>query len=250
VTDDDIPTGSPPAGRNTGERPTEGLPAGGRPAGRSTGEPTGNRPGDDAAEDSLSLVREAQAGDRAAYERLFAHFYPRVLGIVRARLGERLRRLGDSGDFAQEAMVQAIRSFDRFEVRTRAELVGWLAKIVEFRMREANQRANVREPELADVAAEVGESIDSGRLLVDPEDPGSRPLSQLLRSERAAAVALCLAELPEPQRELMVRRIYQGASWDAIAAKLDYPSPDAARMAYGRVRVELGKRLAERGDGA
>jgi DNA-directed RNA polymerase specialized sigma24 family protein len=52
-----------------------------------------------------------------------------------------------------------------------------------------------------------------------------------------------LATLPEQDRELIVLRDYVGMTWDEVARRLGRPSADAARMAHGKVLVELGARL-------
>lgn len=193
------------------------------------------------AGNSMDLVRRAQGGDRESYERLFARYFPRVLAIVRARLGAKLRTRIESVDLAQAAMVQAIQSLPNFEPREDAHLIGWFAAIVENRIRDARRRAEVRAPEFAAVVDHVSDSIASDRLRIDPDSPESRPLSKVLRSEEAERLVQALQALPEAQRELVLRRVLQGESWQEISTALEYSSPDAARMAYARARVALGK---------
>src|SRR6188508_1792771 len=99
--------------------------------------------------ESIELVRRAQRGDRDSLDRLFDRYYARVRGVVRVRLGERLREFLESGDIVQETFAQALASFDRFEVRDEARLLDWLARLAENRIRDA---AKVRATQKRDPA--------------------------------------------------------------------------------------------------
>lgn len=198
----------------------------------------------DFSQDSLHLVRCAQAGDNEAYNRLFERYYPRVLAIARARLGSGLKNSLAAEDVVQEALVQAIRAFDRFEIRDDASLIGWLARIVENRIRDEWRRARARDPEVTRILGELGDSSSGG---LDPADSQTRPLSGLVRRENAELLQLCLAELEPVQRELILQRVLQGSPWDEVARALEFPSADAARMAYGRAKIELARILKRHG---
>ena len=74
---------------------------------------------------SLELVSRAQAGDGDARERLFTRYYPRVLRVVRARMGVRLRELEDPWDIVQNTFMAALGALERFEAREDAALIDW-----------------------------------------------------------------------------------------------------------------------------
>jgi RNA polymerase sigma-70 factor (ECF subfamily) len=69
------------------------------------------------------LVRQAQAGDTAAYEQLVRIHQPRLLAVV----GGILRRNQDVEDVAQQVMVKAYLSIKRFDHRS--AFGTWLYKI-------------------------------------------------------------------------------------------------------------------------
>ena len=75
-------------------------------------------PQDAETADSLILIQLAQAGEHEALERLFEGFYPRLHRMTRARLGPEIRRYADSGDVLQEVLYDAIRDFERFDIRS------------------------------------------------------------------------------------------------------------------------------------
>ena len=77
---------------------------------------------------TIDLVREAQNGHGEARDELFQRYSDRVLGIVRARIGPKLRRNVESGDIAQEALIEALTSLDRFETRGESSLIRWLGQ--------------------------------------------------------------------------------------------------------------------------
>jgi RNA polymerase sigma-70 factor (ECF subfamily) len=204
----------------------------------------------DPLEDTFALVRRAQAGERKAYEQLFARYYPRVLTIVIARLGPQLSKREDAEDLAQDALLHALRAFNRFELRPDAHLIGWFATIVENRIRDVWRRAQVRgierhDGDLAELSTYIRQGLDEGTLLAESAGGGVQPLSEIIRSESAQRVRQVLAELDERERELIVRWTMQGCSWAEIAEDLGFPTPDAARMAFHRAKLELGRRLRD-----
>jgi RNA polymerase sigma-70 factor (ECF subfamily) len=180
---------------------------------------------------TIDLVRLAQAGEKGALDRLCARYYERVRVLVRARLAPPLRRIVDSGDVLQETFLQAVRNFDRFEMREDAALIHWLAKISERQVvaivdRERTQKRDRAREVALDVATAGSHASD---------DPGDAPAEATARSEEDEAVAACLDELAPEQREVILLRDYAGASWPMIVEE------------HARALVELGRRLRAKG---
>jgi RNA polymerase sigma factor (sigma-70 family) len=205
--------------------------------------------GPDPAHESRELVdltRLARAGDRAALETLVTRFYPRVLGIVRARLGPGLRHELESSDVVQEAMGEIVRGLPELEPRGEAALVAWLAAVVENRLRDlakyhgAQMRDRGREVELAS-----GSGSSSGLEDLVRAASADGPLERLARADLAQRVAEALGAL-EPRHAAALRARSGGASWAEVAAELALPSDGAARMLHARALVALVERL-ERG---
>lgn len=205
------------------------------------------RPPSDGSPDSLDLVRRAQRGDLEALDRLFARYYPRVLAIVRVRLGSALRERMESSDVLHAALIDAVRSFDRFEPRDAASMTHWLARIVENCIRESarRERAAARDPAWERAFAHLATSRSS--LNWEPAAATESAGSEVQARERRAQLEACLAELEEAHREVLLLRHYAEAPWESVAEIMGHPSPDAARMLHARALNALRKSLQKRG---
>ncbi len=195
---------------------------------------------------TLDLVREAQNGVGEAREELFARYSDRVLGIVRARIGPRLRRNVESGDIAQEALIEALQSLDRFETRGESSLIRWLATIVQNRISAKAKYFNAERRSSAHEVPLDGGGPD-GESTIQPPAPTSTPSIQVRQAEESGLVEACLHALPENYRELILLRDYAGSSWEEVAEVVGASSADAARMMHTRARTQLGKLLQAKG---
>ena len=213
--------------------------------------PSPSQPGapDGSSEDLLELLARTRSGDPDARERLFATCYPRVLSIVRSRLGGGLRRFHESGDVVQEALLLAARDLERIEVRDEAALLSWLAKVVENRLRDmakfhaAAKREAGRERREASL---VGDEDDG--LVADAVDSADATPSQVFAgSEERERLARAMAGL-DPKRRRVIELRSAGAPWAEVARELGLASDGAARMLHARTLVELGRALEETGD--
>lgn len=199
---------------------------------------------------TLELVQRAQSGDPQALSDLLARYQERVRALVRRRMGARLRVDLDSGDMVQEAMVEVLEGFERFEMRDETAFVRWLSTLVENRLRElarfhnAAKRDRGREVRLdgtpsGERAAGLGE-------LSDEDAP--TPSEVVSRRELGDRLAEAIERLSDRHRSVL--RARQGdAPWDVVAERLGLPSGAAARMLHARARVALMKRVGE-GEGA
>jgi RNA polymerase sigma factor (sigma-70 family) len=196
----------------------------------------------------LELLARAQGGSESAREALFEACYPRVLAIVRARLGGGLRRFHESGDVVQEALLLAARDLDRLQVPDERSLIAWLSRVVENRLRDmakfhaAAKREAGRERREASL---VGE--DESKLLEEVGALADGTPSQVFAGrEEHERLERALAEL-EPKRRKVIELRKQGLSWSEVAQALELASDGAARMLHARALVELGRWLAPKG---
>ncbi|MFO1010603.1 MAG: sigma-70 family RNA polymerase sigma factor [Planctomycetota bacterium] len=198
---------------------------------------------------SLDLVLRAQKGDRAALDALVARYRDRVLRIVRARLGAKLRERVDSEDILQETFLTAVRKLDSFEMREEASLIRWLARLAEHQITAAADFHGARKRDQGrDVSLSGGSTggAESGTRFFHATD-STQPLARIANEEEQRRVEACVAELADEYRELILLRNYAGASWEAIAEETGRPSAAAARMMHARALVELGKLCREAG---
>lgn len=206
------------------------------PPADGTGTPTG----------SIELVRRAQAGDGSALDSLFERYYVRVRKIVRLRLGPKLRAKLESLDITQDTFYQAVRAFDRFEMRDESSLINWLSRIAENQVKAAADYHDALKRDAARVPTPLGPGQDSEDAGLDVPDEGKPTLDALVDDEDVTAIESCMDELREEYREVIVHRDYAGASWERIAAWIGVPTADAARMRYARAVADLSHLVRKR----
>lgn len=199
----------------------------------------------DPLQPTRDLLALAQCGDRAALDTLVARYYDRVAGMVRVRLGPQLRRDLDTHDVVHEVFAAFVRHVGEFEMRDDASLVTYLATLARRRILDAARQQNADKRGAGREEQSLsGNTDDQGA--IDPPSPATQPLDRLLRDERRDLIEACLAELPEPQRELILLRGFAGHAFAEVAKLTSRPTADAARVAYAKALVALGEKLRHR----
>lgn len=173
-----------------------------------------------------ALWQKARAGDRSAYDRLFALHADRARLFVRARLGPRLRCDADSRDVLQDAWLAAHRAFATFEYRDEGSFLRWLCRIIENRIRDLGDRVGAAKRQA--VALPV----------LDP----TGPITALDRQEHRDKVAGALAELSDDHRQVLLLRFFEGLSAEAAGERMQRRA-GAVRNLTARALVELGRQL-------
>lgn len=192
-----------------------------------------------------SLLEQARAGDARAFDRLFARHRKYLLGFIKLRLDRKLRTRLDPADVIQEAHLEAVRTLSDYLQRRPMPFRLWLLKttyerllIIHRRHLKTAGRNIVREVPLPDRS-----SLGLARQLLAPD---STPSRQLAASELAFRVRAAVARLPDVDREILLMRTFEGASYQDAACVLDI-SPDAAKKRYGRALLRLHQLLLESG---
>ena len=192
---------------------------------------------------SLELVARVQAGDADARERLFARYTPRVLRVVRARMGARLRELEEPEDILQNTFLAALTALERFEAREDAALIDWFARLVENQIRDTLKTHGAQKRD-AGRRGRLSGGEGAAEAELETDDPG--PLEHLTREEEARLLDECTSELPEHEREALVLRDLADASWTMIAERLGRPTEAAARELHRRAQLRLMERYRKR----
>ena len=152
----------------------------------------------------LWFVYHARAGDRRAWDKLFARHVPRVYNL--------LRRLGASSfeaeDLAQETFVTAFRALPTW--RGTGAFASWLCGIAVNAYRN-HFRAHERES--------GDESVEETTLIA----PNSDPLAHATKAEGARALHTAIALLPPSCREAFVLVYVEQFSYKETASLLDVP---------------------------
>ena len=146
------------------------------------------------------LVAAAQAGDRAAYGRLYDRFAPMVHGLLLARVPR-----SDVDDLVQDVFLQAMRRLS--SLRSAEAFGGWLATIARNRARDHWRRGE--------------ETVEL------PDDVAGTPHPEA----DALAVLAAIRRLPEAYRETLVLRLVEGMTGPEIAERTG--------LTPGSVRVNL-----------
>ena len=84
---------------------------------------------------TFELIGKAQGGSAEARNRLFERYYPRVLRVVRVRVGPELRRREDLDAVAQRSFAAALAAFDALDGPDEGRLIHWLSETAEARVR-------------------------------------------------------------------------------------------------------------------
>ncbi len=187
---------------------------------------------------TLMLVERAQDDDFAAMQQLFERFLPRVRRIAAVRLGRNGRAMQEVDDLVQEALFDAFRGLENFDTRSDGQLLGWLSKIVENRLRAMlrHGRAQKRGGDQVQRFADFSQACGPSRFA----DLGASPSQNAMGAELETRVSEKVHELPEQQRELVILRLYCQLSYEEIAAELQLGGADSARALFSRALRTLG----------
>jgi RNA polymerase sigma factor (sigma-70 family) len=178
---------------------------------------------------TLTLLRLAAEGDRAATDRLFARYAPALQRWARGRLPRWARDIADTNDLVQETLLQTFRNLDHFQYRGEGALHAYLRQGVMNRIREELRRHN-RRP--AHGALESGMEADQ-----------VSPLESAIGGEAIERYEAALTTLKPDEREAVIARMELGLTHQEIAEALGKPSTDAARMMVARALVQLARAM-------
>lgn len=190
----------------------------------------------DTSQDSLMLLRKAKAGDAEALNGLFKRYSPRVLQIVRLRLGAALRGKLDSQDILQDAFARAFKDFSRFELRHEGAFIHWLGELVRNSIKDRHDhfKAQKRDSRLEDSPPARRENGTDRSL------PGKDPTPSriIAGQEELLRLSAALDTLPPEARDIIIFRDLEELPFAEIG-KLMGLSEDAARMQYVRAKSRL-----------
>lgn len=178
-------------------------------------------------------MRAARDGDRLALEALFTRYLPWVVETVALRFGRRRQDANAIEDLAQESLMDAFCSIDRFRERSEGSFRNWLARIVENNVRDQERRRNTlkRGGGRLRVFRDLYETSQEG-----PALPGSdaSPSQVASAHQNAELVEGALLRMAEKQREILILRDRCGMSFEEVAAEIGLKNAESARTTYRR----------------
>jgi RNA polymerase sigma-70 factor (ECF subfamily) len=152
--------------------------------------------------------------------------------LEQARLRASIRALGVRSeavdDLAQEALLIALERIEEFD-REGGDFGSWVRRIARLVVANERRKETRRSRILSDHVTDLLLESRRAELL-----PGERQE----REEEVAALRKCLAELPEPGRDLLQRRYFDDLSPGAIGSQMGRPS-NQIRQALLRLRRAL-----------
>ena len=178
-------------------------------------------------DEDARLMLAFQAGDRRAFETLFARYTGPLVGF----LGRMVRDRGRAEELAQEVFVRIYKARERYEPR--ATFSTWLFGIAHnLALNELDRAYRTRERPLE--AGHEARQVD--------ERPSAE--EELTAKHTAARLQRALDGLPERQRAALVLRTDQGLGYEEIADTLG-TSVSSVKSLLHRARERLLDELGE-----
>ncbi len=194
------------------------------------------------SEETENLLQQVSAGNRPAFERLFARHRAYLRQVIAFRLDSRLRTRVDPSDVVQDTQLEAFRRLRDYLRKKPMPFRLWLRKTAQERLvrlrREhllAARRAVGREVALPDRSSRML----AARLFA----AGPTPSQHLNQRELARRVQRALAQLSEADQEVLLMRAFEGLSNQEVGFLLDL-DPATASKRHGRALLRLHQILA------
>lgn len=187
------------------------------------------------AEDA-ELLRAVARGDEPAFARVYDRYGPILFGLL-LRI---LRSRPEAEDVLQEVFLQVWQRAHLFDAE-RGRAFTWLVTLARSRAIDRLRSVDSRE-RAARASAEEAPPESASQEWAD---------AAAVRAERAEAVRLALAELPEEQRQVLLLAYLEGMSQSEIAAAKNQPlgtvktrTRSALRKLSESLRTRLGQGVA------
>ena len=185
----------------------------------------------------MELIREAQAGSRAAFDTLVRQYEHQVLRLALHLTGSE----HDAEDIYQEAFLKAFRYLGNF--RFECSFYTWIYRIVSNLCMDQLRRKKTRREDHAVVMDHSGDEID---LLASVSDdrPFSNPAKELDRKLLGERIQAALEKLTPRERIVFELKHYQGLRLRTIGEMLS-TTEETAKNTLFRATKKLRMHLAE-----
>ncbi len=180
----------------------------------------------------IELMAKARAGEAEALGELCALYRNYLRMVVRTGLGPRLRERVELSDVVQEALVEVVRQFPQFTGQSEAALVGWLRRLVGQKLADLGRYHNRAKRSAGGSDVPLDAPYDPGGGGGGDAGPGGGRLLDMLalsqtspseaasRRELIVLLADALADLPEPEAEVLWLYHAESLSFEAIGERL------------------------------
>ena len=180
----------------------------------------------------VQLMLAFKDGDKAAFEKLMAKYYPRVLNFVYRYVQNR----DVAEDLTQETFIKIYKNAHAYSVKAKFQTWAFtIAKNLSLNELRKLKRKMVS----IDQTVDTGEGEVAFQLADDKAQTGAQMAT---KEEQAVAVREAIAALPENQRTAVLLRRYEQMSYDDIAATMGTTSK-AVKSLLNRAKENLRKKL-------
>jgi len=185
----------------------------------------------------MDLIREAQAGSRAAFDALVRQYEHQVLRLALHLTGSE----HDAEDIYQDAFLKAYRYIGNF--RFECSFYTWIYRIVTNLCLDQLRRRKTRREDHAIVLDRTGDEID---LLASVSDNRSfsNPARELDRKRLGEKIQSALTKLTPRERMVFELKHYQGLRLRTIGEMLN-TTEETAKNTLFRATKKLRAQLAE-----
>lgn len=184
------------------------------------------------------LIEAAKRGDQVSLERLLLTAYPRILRHVQVKQPAVLKGKVGPDDLVQQAFTQAFLKIQTFEGDNELSFMKWL-RVIADRQLQDSVKALTRKKRGGNrrqvTAGETDSCLQLLDILAGDQSTASRQLS---RKESSQALHVCIAELPEDYRQVILLRYFEGLPLAEVAKELGR-SEGAIRGLLDRARAKL-----------
>ena len=187
--------------------------------------------------DDTMLIREAQRGNRAAFEELVRHYDQAVLRLALHLTGTEQ----DAQDVYQDAFLKAYKNIGNF--RFECSFYTWIYRIVTNLCLDHLRKRNVRKED-----APVAKGADGGEYDLLDQVPdvraGANPERDLLRRQLGARIAGALEKLTPRERMVFELKHYHGLKLRTVGEILQ-TTEETAKNTLFRATQKLRGALAD-----
>ena len=187
--------------------------------------------------DDTLLVRQAQRGDRAAFEELVRHYDQQVLRLALHMTGSE----AEAQDVYQDAFLKAYRNIAKF--RFECSFYTWIYRIVTNLCLDHLRKRQVRKEEAPVAVDSQGESYDLLEQVPDGR-AASNPEHDLISRELGKKIGAALAQLSPRERMVFELKHYHGLKLRTVGEILQ-TTEDTAKNTLFRATQKLRGALAE-----
>jgi RNA polymerase sigma-70 factor (ECF subfamily) len=187
--------------------------------------------------DDTLLVREAQRGNRTAFEELVRHYDKAVLRLALHLTGSE----HEAQDIYQEAFLKAYKNISSF--RFECSFYTWIYRIVTNLCLDSIRKKQVRKED-APVATDAdGEAYDVLAQVADGRS-GANPEHDLMRRELGKRILCALEKLTPRERMVFELKHYQGLKLRTVGEMLN-TTEETAKNTLFRATQKLRGALAD-----